>query len=165
MHGRLVTGIDRTISSTCAATFLAAALIACAGLLVLPGCGSGDHDEASPPWSGVTIEQPSAEQTWTTSAASTQLAGRAFVPDGSRCDAAIGTVAPGYSVTWRNAATGASGPANVQLHCLLQVNLTWDTYPISLALGANVISVTATAADGRAGSNMLTITRVDAGSP
>lgn len=139
-------------------------LLACALVLAIAiaACGGGgDADDGPPPWSGVTIEQPTETSAWTTATASVSLAGRAFVPTGSRCDAAIGTVAQGYAVVWRNAASGASGTANVRLHCVLQVNLAWDTLPIALATGANAISVTATAADGRTGSDTITVTRVD----
>jgi hypothetical protein len=125
----------------------------------LAGCGGGGGDAAPPPWSGVTIEVPTDADTFRTGQPQLALQGRAFVPDGSTCNAIGGTIAPGYQVRWSNAATGESGDAGLQLNCLLQVSLTWEVAPVALLGGANVVTVTATAADGRTGVDSIVITR------
>lgn len=125
----------------------------------LVACGGGGGGDAPAPWSGVTIEQPTEAETYSTAAVQASLAGRAFIPDGSVCDAAIGTVAAGYRIRWRNAATGAAGDAQMQLNCLLQPSLTWEVPAVALAVGTNTVTVTATSASGESGSDAIAITR------
>ncbi len=120
--------------------------------------GGGGEPPPPPPWSGVTIEQPTEADTYVTDQPSVTLEGRAFVPDGSNCNAPIGTIAPGYSVVAYNATTGVSVRASTTLYCLLQVNLGWSVV-MPLALGDNRITVTATAANGRTGSDTIVVTR------
>jgi hypothetical protein len=122
------------------------------------GGGGGEPPPPPPPWSGVTIEQPTDAETYVTDQPSVTLQGRAFVPDGSNCNAVIGTIAPGYSVVAHNATTGVSVGARTTLHCLMQVNLIWSA-GVPLALGDNRITVTATAADSRTGSDTIVVTR------
>lgn len=107
----------------------------------------------------MTIESPTEADALQTDQAALSLAGRSFVPAGSACNGAVGTVAPGYEVRWHNAASGASGVAHLQLNCLLAVSLTWEVPDLPLLPGLNTVTVTATAADGRTGSDALAITR------
>lgn len=135
---------------------VATALLAAA----LGGCGGGGSPEP-PAWSGVTIEAPTEAATFTTDQPTVDLAGRSFVPAGSVCDGIVGTIADGYRVRWRNAADGSAGPAGaLRLNCLLAVSLTWEAAELPLAQGDNAITVTATAADGEAGRDTITVRRV-----
>jgi hypothetical protein len=136
--------------------------LACAALAAfLAGCGGGGDGPTEPAWSGVTIEAPAEAATFTTDQPTIALAGRAFVPEGSRCDAILGTIAAGYRVHWRNAANGRAGTVEpMQLNCLLAVSLTWGPADVPLALGDNDITVTALAADGEAGQDTIRVRRV-----
>jgi hypothetical protein len=138
------------------------ARLACAALAAcFAGCGGGGDGPTEPTWSGVTIEAPADAAAFTTDQPTIALAGRAFVPEGSRCDAILGTIATGYRVRWRNAANGRAGTvAPMQLNCLLAVSLTWGPADVPLALGDNDITVTALAADGEAGQDTIRVRRM-----
>jgi hypothetical protein len=139
----------------CARAALAVLLAA-----ALNGCGGGG-DPGPEPWSGVTIETPTREANFSTDRPTVNLAGRAFVPAGSSCGGVIGTIAGGYRVRWRNAANGRGGTVDaMQLNCLLAVSLTWSVAAVPLVAGDNLITVTATAADGEDGEATLRVTRV-----
>lgn len=135
-----------------------------AGLLavvMVAGCGGGGDDPAPEAWSGVTIEAPTLADRHQTTQSSIDLGGRAFVPAGSFCNALIGTIAPGYTVTWRNAANDSAGTVpERQLNCLLAVSLTWQVTGIPLTPGLNPITVTARAADGETGSDQIVVERL-----
>jgi hypothetical protein len=140
---------------------LGRALFAALFTVAAGACGGGGGEPPPPPpppWSGVTIEEPTDAETYVTDQPSVTLQGRAFVPDGSNCNAATGTIAPGYSVVAHNVTTGVSVGARTTLHCLMQVNLIWSA-GVPLALGDNRITVTATAADGRTGNDTIVVTR------
>jgi hypothetical protein len=129
--------------------------------LTLAACGGGGGIEPPPvERQFVWIAQPTSEPTFETPESAITLAGSSFTPQGSFCNALIGTLAPGYTVTWVNEATGQSGNAEPTLRCFLVVNTTWTTYPIGLAPGANTLRVTAADATGVTGSRALVVTRV-----
>lgn len=132
-----------------------------AAMAALAGCGGGGGGgDGEPVWSGVTIEAPADAAGFTTDQPTVDVAGRAFVPTGSQCNAVVGTIAAGYRVRWSNAANGEAGPVErMQLNCLLAVSLTWEVSEVPLALGDNPLTVTAVAADGEDGQDTITVRR------
>jgi hypothetical protein len=161
MRGIMIAGVAYWLGLIFAALRVAGlrvVTLALATLASLAACGGGGGD-ALPAWSGVTIEVPTEDDAFLTHQPQLPLSGRAFVPVGSNCNATVGTIAPGYRVRWRNAANGAGGDARMQLNCLLQASLTWDVPVVPLVVGSNVITVTATAGDGQAGSDSVAVTR------
>ncbi len=129
-------------------------------LAALGACGGGGGDPPEEVWSGVTIEAPSEAASFTTDQPAIDLAGRSFVPTGSLCNAIVGTIAEGYHLRWRNAATGSESQIDhMRLNCLIAVSLTWESSELPLALGDNAITVTASAADGEAGRDTINVRR------
>lgn len=135
------------------------------GLLALAGCGGGGGDSDEPPapsggW--VTITTPTTEPEFTEYCNEAYLAGEAFVSPDWSAVGSDGTVVTGVTVTWYNAATGASGAATQRADiCYLlgtpyPCNHTWSASP-ALAVGTNEIRVTATDPDGRTGTDAITI--------
>ena len=129
--------------------------------LLLVACG-GDGSGDAPPATNelVWITSPTSGDAYSTDRDTVSLSGGAFVPTGAECTGITGTMPAGYSVTWTNSTTGASGNAGFYLGCLLQVNVIWETAPIPLALGANAITVTARDASGNTASDSLVVSRV-----
>ncbi|MCM5569420.1 hypothetical protein M6I34_02765 [Burkholderiaceae bacterium FT117] len=139
------------------------AAAAAAFSLALAGCGYaelslvigiGDGEDA---W--LEIESPTTAGYWETGDSAIALAGSAFVPPGSTCSGTLGTLAPGYRVSWSNTATGQSGLAEAWLDCSGLAEVRWRTAPIALAIGTNPIAVGALDADGRSGSDAITVYR------
>lgn len=87
---------------------------------------------------GCTITTPTSNPTYSTSSSTVSLGGSASDDFGVT------------SVTWHNAATGASGTASG--------TTSWSTTSISLVSGSNVITVTAYDAAGNAGTDTITVT-------
>lgn len=140
-------------------------LLGAAALLALSaGCGyvsisivAGDD-----PWPDrwLEIESPSLADYWETGDSAIVLGGSAFVPPGSSCAGGSATLAPGYRVSWSNAATAQSGIAQVWLDCAPPVEVRWRTEPIPLAIGTNPITVGAIDAEGRSASDGITVRRL-----
>jgi len=127
----------------------------------LAACGGGGSDPPEEVWSGVTIETPTEAASFTTDQPAIDLAGRSFVPTGSVCNAIVGTIAEGYRVRWRNAASASEQQVDqMQLNCLIAVSLTWEVRELPLALGDNAITVTASASDGEVGRDTINVHRI-----
>lgn len=114
--------------------------------VVLAGCGSGHHDE--PP--AILIDTPSDQDTWTTTARATLLAGSTF--EATR------------TVRWVNAATGASGQVGASTFCagilVVACSTSWRVYDVALVPGDNPLTVTALGATGAAlGEDRLLVLR------
>lgn len=129
---------------------------------LLVACGDGGSGDTQPPApdDAVWIASPTSSDTYSTDQDTVSLSGGAFVPAGAECTGITGSMPAGYSVTWTNSTTGASGDAGYYLGCLLQVNVIWETLPIALTLGTNTITVTARDAAGNTASDSLVVMRV-----
>jgi hypothetical protein len=101
----------------------------------LSGCNIGDIDsgDRETMYGSVVISDPSAG--YTTSSDRVTLSGVVNYTDN-------GTLSQ-ISVNWSNAATGASGDAQVQVVCIVGCSISWQTSSIPLAEGDNVITVSA----------------------
>lgn len=130
---------------------------------LLAGCGYAEVSilltDSDPSSWWIRIESPTSLADWHTTASAVAVAGEAFVPEGSQCAGATGTIAPGYRVAWLNSATGQAGLAAVRLDCLDSLALRWDTGALTLAAGSNPIVVTASDADGHSASDTLVVWR------
>lgn len=137
------------------------ALAACLASGALAACGYASvsivaiDSDLSGWW--VEIESPTTLPEWRAPADEVLVAGRSFVPQGSSCYGSTGTIAAGYRVAWLNGATGQTGLASMWLDCLDVPAVRWDAGRIPLAAGSNPITVTASDADGRAGSDALVV--------
>ncbi len=101
------------------------------GVLLISACG-----EDSPTYQGeVFISDPTTEPIYTTAYSSVSLAGGVNYTDN-------GTLSQ-ISVTWSNAANGSSGDAPVSVICLIGCWINWQTSVIPLAIGDNMITVSA----------------------
>jgi hypothetical protein len=139
--------------------WLRAAAVGLLGSLAI-ACGSGGGDATTVVDAGVWIDRPTDGDRYATDQPTVRLEGRAFVPAGAACTGLTGTLPPGYTVRWRNEATGESLAAQAQLNCLLTVVVSWRTADVPLAIGANRIVVEAQSADGRTGGDALLVDRV-----
>lgn len=139
--------------------WLRAAAVGLLGSLAI-ACGSGGGDATTVVDAGVWIDRPTDGDRYATDQPTVRLEGRAFVPAGAACTGLIGTLPPGYTVRWRNEATGESLAAQAQLNCLLTVVVSWRTADVPLAIGTNRIVVEAQSADGRTGGDALLVDRV-----
>ena len=144
-------GIYRRVASLAAVVLLGA---------VLSSCSGGGVSVVTTGVNSVRISSPTDAGTYQTDSASVSLSGASFTPVGAICNGIIGTMPAGYQVTWSNAANGLSGYASFYLGCLLQVNVIWSTGPIRLAIGNNLITVTATDSSGNTASATITVTRL-----
>lgn len=113
-------------------------------LLVLGACGGGSASGNPPPSNPtdttgptVSITSPSASGSYSTTAATVALAGSASDDVGVA------------SVSWRNAANGATGNASG--------TSSWSIANIALVLGVNTITVTARDAAGNTSSSTLAV--------
>jgi len=88
----------------------------------------------------VTIDTPVATPTYITNVSSIPLGGTASDTGGSGLS----------TVTWSNSATGGSGTASG--------TATWSVGTVTLAAGANAITVTATDGAGNTGTDLITVT-------
>lgn len=129
--------------------------------LATAGCGyadiwiviGGDGDG----W--LEIESPTSAGYWETADASITIAGSSYVPRGSTCNGTTGTLAPGFRVSWSNAATGQAGIAEAWLDCAGVAETRWRAVSIGLAPGSNPIAVGALDADGRSASDSIAVYR------
>ena len=137
-----------------AAILLAALLGGCGYASISIVAGTDPYDDG---W--LEIESPSLADYWETADSAVVLGGSAFVPPGSSCSGTIGTLAPGYRVSWSNTATGQAGIAQAWLDCAVPVEVRWRTESIPLAAGANPILVGAIDADGRSATDGITVYR------
>ena len=130
---------------------------------LLAGCGYAEISilvtDSDPSAWWIRIESPTSLADWRTTSPAVVVAGEAFVPDGSQCVGATGTIAPGYRVAWLNSATGQAGLATARLDCLDSLGLRWDAGALTLAPGSNPIVVTASDADGHSASDTLVVWR------
>ena len=106
---------------------------------MVAACG-GDGSE---PQVELAIETP------TVVAGQTILKGRSFVPAGSTCPQSADYIRIGMlgtsDITYRNAATGASGPVFPDLWVCNSENgrvIHWTSNPIALVAGDNIVTVT-----------------------
>lgn len=91
------------------------------------------------------------------------LTGSSFVPEGSNCPASnefvrVGTLGP-HEIAYTNAATGTTGPVFDELWVCNSGDgrtMSWRSNPITLASGANVVTVRMTAS-GRESQASITI--------
>ena len=137
-----------------AAPALCALLAGCGYASISIVAGTDPHDDG---W--LEIESPSLADYWETADSAVVLGGSAFVPLGSTCSGATGTLAPGYRLSWSNTATGQAGIASAWLDCAVPVEVRWRTEPIPLAAGDNPILVGAIDADGRSATDGITVHR------
>ncbi len=131
----------------------AALAVAAAGALA--ACADGS-------WSWwLTI---SGSPTMTTSQLTIHLSGATFVPDQSVRTGGTPSVPylscqPGpYSMTWTNAANGASGRPVAAWICS-QDYMTWLAGPVPLSPGSNTITVTMTDGQGGAQATVVVVVR------
>lgn len=146
-------------------------LLALTFLALLAACGGGGGGEdvvveepgnVGAGW--VTIESPQPPAYTTDSIYGVLLSGEAFIsPTWYRCCSGSATDT-GVTVTWSNAATGESGPATQRLTYFCPFGIcypgthTWSA-AIDLAVGDNLITVTATDPSGNLGRARITVTR------
>ncbi|HVY04603.1 MAG TPA: Ig-like domain-containing protein [Burkholderiales bacterium] len=135
-------------------------IAACGG-----GGGGGPGDGPDPEYGKTTvsgigwldIEMPTLEATFDTYEQTIDIGGSSFEPPAARRTAPGGFFT--YRVTWKNEATGESGDAYSCVICLFALTY-WDAYDISLAPGANRITVTVDDNAGNVGRDTITISRV-----
>jgi hypothetical protein len=120
------------------------------GLVSIPGCGGGGGEGgggvASCQWGDIAIDTPTYAGTWDTDASSIDLGGSAPTPGGPYSSHCSGD--PGYTITWRNDANGATGTggASSSLHWTYifgwVCTADWSAHGIPLVMGDNPITVT-----------------------
>lgn len=142
-------------------------------MALLVGCGGGgggsvdvvqqDPDKVGAGW--ITMTVPVSTGAYSTGSSTVSLGGEAFIsPTWKRCCSGDATDS-GVSVSWTNAATGASGPAyqSVTYSCLPFVGCFLNTHSwsatIELAFGDNLITVTAADPSGNLARTRITVTR------
>lgn len=129
-------------------------------ILLLSGCQQGASDSTpgqrvNQGW--VTITSPTDQATFTTPYSTVGLGGKAFVSSAWACCPAIDDVV----VSWSNAATGVSGVAYGRIYSTNPIFpvLVHEWYAsVSLALGDNRITVTASDPRGDKGTDTITVT-------
>jgi hypothetical protein len=144
----------RKVAPASLATLLLALLAGCGYASISIVAGTDSYDDG---W--LEIESPSLADYWETADSAVVLGGSAFVPLGSTCSGTIGTLAPGYRVSWSNTATGQAGMAQAWLDCAVPVEVRWRTEAIPLAAGNNPILVGALDAGGRSATDAITVYR------
>lgn len=137
----------------------AQALVSCGG-----GGGEGGTTLDLSSSGLVSIEQPTTAPTYTTDGSTVPMKGKAFIsPTHWRCCTESATDT-GVTVSWVNANSGGAGSTTQRaVYCwLFQFFLCdheWDA-SVSLVMGSNAITVTASDPSGRVGSKTLVVTRV-----
>lgn len=136
---------------------------------LLAACGGGDDSEAEEPGDGnigwVNILEPiNGNGTYTTRAASIEIAGNAFVSPADADCAAIQPVQ--LTLTWRNDSSGQSGGGGILSYCQNTFlgfqrvsNWTIPAGDIELQFGDNVINITAADNAGNRGTATINVIR------
>jgi hypothetical protein len=128
---------------------------------LVAGCGGGGGSDS--PDYALLIDAPAAS---TTSAGAIVLTGEGFLPPGSTCSGGcegllpppvFGDLGP-YTLTWRNDATGETGPLSLSWICNCGGNAPYWSGTVPLAPGDNLITVTMSAGEF-VQSASVTITR------
>ncbi len=119
------------------------------GVLLFSACG----DDSPTYYGEVFISEPTKESNYTTSYDSVTLAGGVDFTDN-------GTLTQ-LSVTWSNTATGGSGDAQISVFCFIACWIDWQTSAIPLAIGDNIITVSASGNGGHSFTPAtITVTRL-----
>lgn len=115
-------------------------------VLAVSACG-GDDSET---YRGAVVVTSSVAQT---SQAAVSLSGYVdFVDNGTLSQ---------ISVSWSNAATGGGGDASVNIFCLIGCSISWNASDIPLAVGDNVITISAAGNGGHVFTPaVITVTRL-----
>lgn len=118
------------------------------GVLLLSACG----DDSRTLTGAVFISEPTKESSYATYSGSVTLAdGVNYTDNGS-----LGQI----SINWSNAATGGSGNGQSQVLCLIACWIEWQTLAIPLAMGDNMITVSASAHGYSFTPATITVTRL-----
>lgn len=151
--------MGRAFRAACRRTRRAAAWVAAAmlGIATMLGCGGGGGGGTAPPpaecQGSFGIDTPTYAGTWETDRTSIELGGWAPTPGGPFSGNCPGD--PGYTMTWRNDANGASGVAWAWTSRYFGIlgpycSTRWTTSEIPLNAGDNRIRVSGGSALGEA---------------
>lgn len=124
-------------------------------LFLCAACGGSNGGSGG---SGLKIDQPTTSDVYQTDQNFVALIGTSSAPEGSSCTGEMfGTVAPGFSINWENAANSYKGSFIARiLVCFGEPHIDWSSAFIPLEMGENRIKVSSSTGM----QDVITVTRI-----